>query len=155
MLPFLSRISQQVTAFDKDLLPLKAMSRLVAFPDSITSFSNQERALEDFESSSFDLVCALDVLEHVDDISQTMRQLHRIIMPGGVFVISGPTENIVYKLGRKIAGRHYQGDYHVRDIYEVRRELVKYAVIEKTITLYYPAPLFKIYYATVATAKKS
>ena len=42
-----------------------------------------------FESESFDLVCAKDVLEHVNYID-LLREVHRILRPSGVFEIQVP-----------------------------------------------------------------
>jgi len=38
-----------------------------------------------FESQSFDIVCCCDVLEHVDDPGMVVREISRVLRPGGVF----------------------------------------------------------------------
>jgi SAM-dependent methyltransferase len=43
-----------------------------------------------FADGAFDLVCALDIVEHVDDDDGAMRELSRVIKPGGVLLISAP-----------------------------------------------------------------
>jgi SAM-dependent methyltransferase len=43
-----------------------------------------------FADGAFDLVCALDVIEHVDDDDGALRELARVTKPGGVLVISAP-----------------------------------------------------------------
>lgn len=43
-----------------------------------------------FGDGAFDLVCALDVIEHVDDDGAALRELSRVIKPGGTVVISAP-----------------------------------------------------------------
>jgi SAM-dependent methyltransferase len=42
------------------------------------------------ESGSFDTVIACDVLEHVPDDAQAMRELFRVLAPGGTAVLSVP-----------------------------------------------------------------
>lgn len=43
-----------------------------------------------FPDSSFDLVCALDIIEHVDDDESAMRELSRVAAPNAVLIISVP-----------------------------------------------------------------
>lgn len=38
-----------------------------------------------FESGRFDLVLAFSVMEHVDDLEMTLREIFRVLKPGGVF----------------------------------------------------------------------
>ncbi len=44
----------------------------------------------DFEDESFDLVTALDVIEHNDDDSAILREAQRVLRPGGLVLISVP-----------------------------------------------------------------
>ena len=43
-----------------------------------------------FASESFDLVCALDVVEHVDDEDGALSEISRVSAPGGVLLLSVP-----------------------------------------------------------------
>jgi SAM-dependent methyltransferase len=43
-----------------------------------------------FADGTFDLVTALDVLEHIDDDRAMLRELYRILRPGGFFLLSVP-----------------------------------------------------------------
>ena len=43
-----------------------------------------------FADRSFDLVCALDIVEHVDDDTGTMAELSRIASPGAALLLSVP-----------------------------------------------------------------
>ena len=43
-----------------------------------------------FADGAFDLVCALDIIEHVDDDNTALRELSRVIKRGGTLVISAP-----------------------------------------------------------------
>ena len=43
-----------------------------------------------FEDASFDLVCAFDVIEHVEDDLAAFRELSRVLKPNGVLVFSVP-----------------------------------------------------------------
>lgn len=38
-----------------------------------------------FDDAKFDLVCACDVLEHIDDLPQAISEASRVLRPGGIF----------------------------------------------------------------------
>ena len=43
-----------------------------------------------FPDGAFDLVCALDIIEHVDDDERALSELSRVAEPGGALLISTP-----------------------------------------------------------------
>lgn len=43
-----------------------------------------------FRNNAFDLVCALDIIEHVDDDDGVLSELSRVAMPGAVFLLAVP-----------------------------------------------------------------
>lgn len=43
-----------------------------------------------FADATFDLVCALDIIEHVDDDDNALSEIARVAKPGGVLLISTP-----------------------------------------------------------------
>ena len=63
-----------------------------------------------------DCIIAADVLEHLDDPSTYLAQFRNMLNPDGKLIVSGPTENIVYRIGRLIAGFGGKGDYHHTNI---------------------------------------
>ncbi|MET0274338.1 MAG: methyltransferase domain-containing protein [Phenylobacterium sp.] len=65
-------------------------------------------------------VFALDSLEHNEEIGPILAEFAKALRPDGVFILSGPTENALYRLGRKLAG--FDGHYHVQTIYDIERQ---------------------------------
>jgi SAM-dependent methyltransferase len=63
-----------------------------------------------------DYVVSTDVLEHVRDLEATVRRFGEALRPGGMLVVSGPTENAFYRIGRTVAGFGRTGKYHQTDI---------------------------------------
>jgi 2-polyprenyl-3-methyl-5-hydroxy-6-metoxy-1,4-benzoquinol methylase len=150
MLPYLSQISSQVTALDVDLLPLERVQKHIPLAANVEVKDATKNNISDLPANSFDLIIALDVLEHVKDLPRTLNELLALLKQGGQLIVSGPTENILYRIGRKVAGPEYSGSYHERGIAEIKNELVHLAQIERIATLYWPIPLFEIF-----TAEKS
>lgn len=149
MLPYLSQISSQVTALDVDLLPLESAQAYIPLAANVEVKDAAKNNISDLPSNSFDIIIALDVLEHVKDLPRTLNELLALLKKDGQLIVSGPTENILYRLGRKVAGPEYSGAYHERGIAEIKDELAHIASIQPIATLYWPIPLFEIF-----TAKK-
>ena len=74
-------------------------------------------------SESVDFMLALDVLEHFESLDAILKQIHKVLKPKGEILVTGPTENIAYRIGRKIVG--FTGEYHHQNIYDVLREMSK------------------------------
>jgi SAM-dependent methyltransferase len=60
-----------------------------------------------FEESAFDLVAALDVLEHVEDDVASLAALVRLVKPGGSIVVTVPAHQALW-------GSHDRRLHHVR-----------------------------------------
>lgn len=101
------------------------------------------RDLSSFRGRHFDVIFALDVLEHVEDLPGILADLLELSAKQTRLVVSGPTENFLYKLGRWLAG--FSGHYHRRDIYDVESGLKSTGFHLITMrTLYPPVPLFRV-----------
>jgi len=92
--------------------------------------------------NSLQLILALDVLEHVEDLQKTLADLALLLAPGGILLVSGPTENLLYRLGRRIAG--FSGHYHLRNIQDVMDELQQLFSVKIVRRLVYPLTFFCI-----------
>ena len=100
-------------------------------------------SLSEISEAKFDRILALDVLEHVDSLDKYTQDLSSLLKPDGKLILSGPTENIIYSLGRKMAG--FSGDFHVRNVYDIEKSLQR-AGLKRTALkiLPFPIPLFRI-----------
>jgi SAM-dependent methyltransferase len=138
MLPFLSQQYRLVDAVDVDPEPTKVMVERM-------NLSNIDvRSDMPSPPESFDLVSALDVLEHVDDLTGIYEAFVRVTAPGGRWVISGPTENWAYHFMRKVA--RTTGEGHVRTIYDVFNDVPRQMRMVSRVKLPFgsPVPLFLV-----------
>ncbi len=91
----------------------------------------------------FDHILALDVLEHVDKLDAVLDKFIELSDKNTKFIISGPTESFIYKIGRFLAG--FKGHYHLRDVYDIETNLKNKGFKMKRLKkLYFPVTLFRV-----------
>lgn len=112
MLPFLAERYDRVVACDEDTEVTEYMVRRLGLTGVEVVGS------VDDVRGPFDTVVALDVLEHIDDLAPIYTPMLAASAPDATWVISGPTENRLYGLMRKIA-RTTGDTAHVHTIHEV------------------------------------
>jgi 2-polyprenyl-3-methyl-5-hydroxy-6-metoxy-1,4-benzoquinol methylase len=147
----LAAAGKDVVAIDLNLGPLQLVRDQVAFPDSIT-FIEGDLLTQDLGGRHFDLIVALDVLEHISDLRPYISKFSSLLTPNGAIVISGPSENWLYKAGRRLAGSRFTGDYHVSDIGTIREEFAKSMDTHTLANLVWPLTLFEIFVARKRSA---
>lgn len=76
---------------------------------------------EAIEPGTVDVIVAGEVLEHVEPLEPTARWLAERLRPDGTLLVSLPTENALYRLGRRLAG--FSGHYHHDDAASIDRGL--------------------------------
>jgi ubiquinone/menaquinone biosynthesis C-methylase UbiE len=70
---------------------------------NVTLLGGDARRLP-FEDRFFGAVFAVSVLEHFREPTQPLAEIARVLKPGGELIVSSPTENVIYKAGRKVFG---------------------------------------------------
>jgi len=59
-----------------------------------------------FPDQVFDLVCALDIVEHVDDDDRALSELARVAVPGAVVLLSAPLHPELWTAFDELVGHH-------------------------------------------------
>lgn len=98
--------------------------------------------LEEIPTREFDYIYVLDVLEHVEDLDTAIEKIITCSHSDTRVIISGPTENFMYKIGRKLAG--FSGEYHVRNIYDIEKKLAQNFKMSRLKRLFFPTSFFRI-----------
>ena len=143
----LAKNGYEVTACDLEFGPLNLVRKELEFPKSI-NFIEGDIATKNLPDGSFDLIFALDVLEHVENLEDYIELFNRLLTPRGMVIVSGPTENILYKIGRKFAGDRFTGDYHVTNIASIKEKFSIYNAVQTIKKLIVPFVLFEVFAAT-------
>ena len=149
MLPCLSERFESVYGIDPDLeFADRFLNELIKSNLVETGRIALKNSLKQLEvpQSGVDCILALDVLEHLNDPAETIEELVGLLNPKGKLFVSGPTENWLYRLGRKIVG--FRGDYHRWNIYDIQRLVAKRFNINATTIRPRGLPLFLIFEAT-------
>lgn len=98
--------------------------------------------LDALEPGRYAAIFALDSLEHNDNVGAIVDQLRPALRSDGVLILSGPTENWLYRLGRRIAG--FSGAYHKTTIYHIERDVAERLTLIRRRTLPPGMPLFSV-----------
>jgi SAM-dependent methyltransferase len=69
-----------------------------------------EEAEQRIQPASVDIILAGEVLEHVEPLDETLARFKRWLRPDGELLVTLPTENALYRMGRRLAG--FDGHYH-------------------------------------------
>jgi SAM-dependent methyltransferase len=67
-----------------------------------------------FSDDTFDLICALDILEHVDDDVSALRESHRTCKPGGLMLLTVPAYRFLW--GRQDEISRHRRRYVASDV---------------------------------------
>lgn len=107
------------------------------------SLIHTDKWLKEVPDRSLDYLIATEVLEHIEDGKKYLRDFRTKLKDGGALIVSLPTENAVYKLGRRIAG--FSGDYHQDEIIKIE-EIYKQTGYKLVKKFSLPAPgIFSLY----------
>jgi len=104
--------------------------------------------IKNFKSDSkYDLIIATDVLEHFEDLDIPIDFFYKFLNKGGMLLVTLPTENWVYELGRKVVNKTKPLDHYHKSEYVI--EFLKehnFKEIEKTFVPKYfiSIPLFEV-----------
>lgn len=98
--------------------------------------------LESAPDGAYDLLFAIDSLEHNDNYAELLETLVTKLSPVGCLILSGPTENGLYRLGRRIAG--FDGHYHETTIYRIEAAAQRLLTRHSVRSVLPFAPLFRI-----------
>ena len=94
-------------------------------------------SLNTIPDNSLDILLAVEVLEHLDDLKASLEIIFRKLKPGGKLLMSGPTESTLYKVGRFVIGYNKYHDYHRNDVYDLCQGILENGFeLEKTV--YFP-----------------
>jgi len=100
-----------VTAFDKNQKYLEMVKANVPNAEIVKG----ELPELPFEDKSFDVVVALQVIEHIEDDIKAVKEMYRVLKKGGRIIVTIPIERNLIANEHK----HFYNFYDVMDLFEV------------------------------------
>ncbi|MBN1193307.1 MAG: methyltransferase domain-containing protein [Coriobacteriia bacterium] len=136
LLPSLTRAGLKVHAIDLVLDYARVVDSQLGLNVSFAE------SLFDLPDNGLDAIIAADVLEHVEDLNELLNLMRQKLRSQGCLVVSSPTENFAYRIGRLIAGFAGKGGYHHADASVVEGTIAASDAfrIDKTRTLPWNIP---------------
>ena len=95
---------------DAEPEPVRALLERRGFSAALVRASVYELPYGD---AAFDLVVCFSVFEHLHDFERALREVHRVLMPGGEFLLGMPAVNKMMESGFRIIGFKGIEDHHV------------------------------------------
>jgi len=100
-----------------------------------------------FKNNEFDVVFALDILEHIKDLKKGIVEIKRVLKNNGVLIVSAPSENMFHKMCRFLekgttSSKAADSSEHYHNCLSIRKEIKKYMKLEKEKFLPFPAPFY-------------
>jgi SAM-dependent methyltransferase len=100
-----------------------------------------------FEDASFDLVVSFSVFEHLHEYERALAEVHRVLKPGGLFLLGMPAVNLMMEAGFRAIGFKGIEDHHVTPPARVAQSFGKTGFrIAKQKDLVFPLPGIVLYY---------
>lgn len=82
-----------------------------------------DAASQQIANHSLDAIVAAEVLEHIRPLEHTLESFHNQLKPGGKLLVSVPTENVLYRLGRRLAG--FDDHYHESNAAAIHAQILE------------------------------
>jgi SAM-dependent methyltransferase len=97
-------------------------------------------AEREIPGSSLDFILAGEVLEHIDPLCKTLDMFQNLLKPEGKLLVSLPTEGLLYRIGRHLAG--FSDHYHKSNAAEIHKEILRAGFeIQRVQKIPAPGPL--------------
>lgn len=138
LLPFLNPLSKTIYALDLDTTLAERIKE--EFDLTNIKIINYKNGKIPLPPDTINLVFALEVFEHIEDLHRYIDDIYRICKKNAYLLFSIPTENYIYKTGRFFSG--FKGDYHKTSIDKIINAIEKRFVKVKFLKLY---PIIPIY----------
>jgi 2-polyprenyl-3-methyl-5-hydroxy-6-metoxy-1,4-benzoquinol methylase len=115
------QIAREVIGVDQVLDAAKLLVERRGYHD--VRLMTPTEARDGIAPESVDIIIAGEVLEHVEPLDETLLQFRRWLRPQGQLLATLPTENVVYRIGRRLAG--FDGHYHHANAASITQDLAR------------------------------
>jgi len=131
----------RVTGIDRSGASIAAARRHALEQDVAVDYQVADAATLPFADSSFDVVVASEVLEHLADVDGALKEAARVLVPGGLFIFDTPNRTWISRVAliglgewllRQIPFGTHDGRLFLRPE-EVGARLKRFGILQKEI----------------------
>ena len=149
---FLQALSPEINQGTGVDLDIEVAKKIISAKNIVLNEIKSEKDIESF--SNIDIITSFDVLEHIPNLEPLLDTFKKILAPEGKLIISGPTENFLYRLARKITrfgvtGRLLGEEEHVSNILDIKELMIK-----RGFTLVKNVNLSSLFHITLFTVNR-
>lgn len=95
-----------------------------------------------FQNNQFDIIFALSILEHIQDLDDVIKEIFRVLKLGGFFILSSPTETWFYRFCRFVlfgqnkdvqirkTDTRREADHHYHNVCDIEKKVKEYGFIQ-------------------------
>jgi 2-polyprenyl-3-methyl-5-hydroxy-6-metoxy-1,4-benzoquinol methylase len=115
------KVAREVIGVDQVLAAAQLLVERRGYQDVLVL--TPEEADSHIQTGSVDVILAGEVLEHIEPLDETLSRFKRWLRPCGELLVTLPTENTLYRLGRRLAG--FDGHYHHANAASIMADLAR------------------------------
>ncbi len=107
---YLAETASQVVAIDKSSETI--LHAAGCYKRDNLEFKSIDATDASFGPETFDVVCAFEIFEHIQNYEKFINQMKKVLKPGGIFIVSTPNKKM-HSPGRKKP----RSPYHYKEFY--------------------------------------
>ena len=105
----LAEVAEHVTGID--LSPEAVEHARLRYPRANLNFLSGDCRKTGLPERHFDLVVCFEMIEHIAEHEELLREVHRLLKPGGVFVVSSPDKEFYSDR------EGFENPFHLKELY--------------------------------------
>lgn len=152
VLPALAANGKNIYGVDIESDPLRVAANLEKIGVS-AKLTRSDFCNFDYPNESFDLIVAISVLEHIDDLEGVVRKAFSLLRPGGHFLVGMPRLGSFMPLAAHFIGFHTLKQNHINDYREFLVIAKKIFILEKFVKIPFWVPVSLGLYFNILVSK--
>lgn len=114
---YLSKSCKEIIGIDVEKSAIEHAKK--KYTSANCSFKEYNGSNIPYDDSHFDYVVSFQVIEHVDDDAAFIRDLKRVLKPGGTAFVTTPNKTYRLKPGQKPWNRYHKREYYPKELEDV------------------------------------
>jgi ubiquinone/menaquinone biosynthesis C-methylase UbiE len=153
LLPALAARGKEIHGADRDADPDEVAHAISRYSVN-AQLTRQDARVLGYPDGRFDLVVAISLMEHIRDVDTVLKEVSRVLKPGGEFLVGMPQSNILMSFLYRLIGWREASTIHVTDYHTVKACAECYFHLTKEARIPSHAPRWAGLYFTMLFQKR-